>query len=126
MWDLPRLGVEPVSPALAGGLITTGPSGKPSGLNLDGAHCSYLFNGSSYPLDMVSSDWVSAPGLGNRYRVVCSLRHSQLHTGRKTQGKRCRPQAQGAWGDHPAPTGSSYTFCFKILGTLIPYFPQVL
>ena len=29
MWDLPRLGVEPVSPALAGGLITTGPSGKP-------------------------------------------------------------------------------------------------
>ena len=99
MWDLPRLGIEPVSPALAGGLITTGPSGKPSGLNLDGAHCSYLFTGSSSPLDMVSSYWVSAPGLGSRYSVVYSLRNSQLHIGRKTQGKCCCPQAQGAWGD---------------------------
>ena len=28
MWDLPRLGLEPVSPALAGGLPTTAPPGK--------------------------------------------------------------------------------------------------
>ena len=32
MWDLPGPGLEPVSPALAGGLPTTGPPGKP-GLN---------------------------------------------------------------------------------------------
>ena len=29
MWDLPRPGLEPVSPALAGGLSTTAPPGKP-------------------------------------------------------------------------------------------------
>ena len=29
MWDLPRPGLEPVSPALAGGLPTTVPPGKP-------------------------------------------------------------------------------------------------
>ena len=29
MWDLPRPGLEPVSPALAGRLSTTAPAGKP-------------------------------------------------------------------------------------------------
>ena len=30
MWDLPRPGLEPVSPALAGGFLTTAPLGKPT------------------------------------------------------------------------------------------------
>ena len=29
MWDLPRPGLEPVSPALAGGFSTPAPPGKP-------------------------------------------------------------------------------------------------
>ena len=29
MWDLPRPGLKPVSPALAGGFSTTAPPGKP-------------------------------------------------------------------------------------------------
>ena len=29
IWDLPRTGLEPVSPALAGGFLTTAPPGKP-------------------------------------------------------------------------------------------------
>ena len=29
MWDLPGPGIEPVSPALAGGFLTTAPPGKP-------------------------------------------------------------------------------------------------
>ena len=29
MWDLPGPGLEPMSPALAGGFLTTAPSGKP-------------------------------------------------------------------------------------------------
>ena len=29
MWDLPEPGIEPVSPALAGGFLTTAPPGKP-------------------------------------------------------------------------------------------------
>ena len=32
MWDLPRPGLEPASPALAGRLSTTAPPGKPHGL----------------------------------------------------------------------------------------------
>ena len=32
MWDLPRPGLEPVSPALAGRFSTTAPPGKPQGL----------------------------------------------------------------------------------------------
>ena len=31
MWDLPRPGLKPVSPALAGRLLTTAPPGKPPG-----------------------------------------------------------------------------------------------
>ena len=30
MWDLPRPGLEPVSPALAGRFLTTAPPGKPT------------------------------------------------------------------------------------------------
>ena len=33
MWDLPRTGLEPVSPALAGGFLTTAPPGKSQQLN---------------------------------------------------------------------------------------------
>ena len=29
MWDLPGAGLEPVSPALAGGFLTTAPPGEP-------------------------------------------------------------------------------------------------
>ena len=34
MWDLPRPGLEPMSPALAGGFLTTAPPGKPLDLFL--------------------------------------------------------------------------------------------
>ena len=33
MWDLPGPGIEPVSPELAGGFLTTVPPGKPQGLH---------------------------------------------------------------------------------------------
>ena len=36
MWDLPRPGLEPVSPALAGTPSTTAPPGKPSTVFYDG------------------------------------------------------------------------------------------
>ena len=49
MWDLPRPGLEPVSPALAGRFSTTAPPGKPCRLFDDGhsewceviAHCTF-------------------------------------------------------------------------------------
>ena len=36
MWDLPRPGLEPVSPALAGRFSTTAPPGKPKHIVLNG------------------------------------------------------------------------------------------
>ena len=35
MWDLPRPGLKPVSPALAGRFSTTAPPGKPLNVSLD-------------------------------------------------------------------------------------------
>ena len=40
MWDLPRPGLEPVSPALAGRFSTTAPPGKPT----PGFSCHLLFH----------------------------------------------------------------------------------
>ena len=39
MWDLPRPGLEPASPALAGGLSTTAPPGKPMSVVLNHPGC---------------------------------------------------------------------------------------
>ena len=44
MWDLPRPGLEPVSPALAGRFSTTAPPGKPSSI----FYYTYLFNKVSF------------------------------------------------------------------------------
>ena len=38
MWDLPRPGFEPVSPALAGRFSTTAPPGKPKFFTLNNPH----------------------------------------------------------------------------------------
>ena len=58
MWDLPRPGLEPVCPALAGRLSTTAPPGKPRGL---------LFN----PSGVVG---VTKICLGPRVALSCSTR----------------------------------------------------
>ena len=42
MWDLPGPGLEPVSPALAGGFLTTEPPGKPHADILKGRPLSYF------------------------------------------------------------------------------------
>ena len=53
MWNLPRLGIEPVSPALAGGFLSNEPPRKPSSLlyvqivallpqEWDGSHCFHM------------------------------------------------------------------------------------
>ena len=42
MWDLPGPGIEPVSPALAGGFLTTVPPGK---------SCASVFKGSGSIID---------------------------------------------------------------------------
>ena len=54
MWDLPRPGLEPVSPALAGGFSTTAPPGKPSLLPINSEpHSSPYSRGSSRHLQNI-------------------------------------------------------------------------
>ena len=51
MWDLPGSGIEPMSPALAGGFFTTGPPGKPQnvkGLNPFNTTVFCMYNGPHY------------------------------------------------------------------------------
>ena len=43
MWDLPRPGLEPVCPALAGRLSTTAPAGKPQARTFLKANYSFYF-----------------------------------------------------------------------------------
>ena len=55
-WDLPRPGLEPVSPALAGRFSTTAPPGKPINLNFMSlsvnANVAVLRNNCSDPTDV--------------------------------------------------------------------------
>ena len=55
MWDLPRPGLEPVSPALAGRFSTSAPPGKPP-------H-SFLY---SFPLWFITGYWIYFPVLYSR------------------------------------------------------------
>ena len=57
MWDLPRPGLEPVSPALAGGFLTTTPPGKPNKV------CLYSLLGPKLPIS-VDKNVSLSPGTG--------------------------------------------------------------
>ena len=48
MWDLPGPGLEPMSPALAGGFLTTAPPGKPPNL---------LFISIDLPIPDIAYEW---------------------------------------------------------------------
>ena len=51
LWDLPGSGLEPVSPALAGGFLTTVPPGKPSILFLFNLSVVYFLK--AFPMSVV-------------------------------------------------------------------------
>ena len=51
MWDLPRPGLEPVSPALAGRFSTTAPPGKPNPIFLMGEKFCFNQNTISWSFD---------------------------------------------------------------------------
>ena len=54
MWDLPRPGLEPVSPALAGRLSTTAPPGKPQDIFLYD-HSVSIYQGQSLSFQFLDS-----------------------------------------------------------------------
>ena len=65
MWDLPRPGVEPVSPALADRFSTTAPPGKPQyGVFVQRTH---------------KTGWCSVPGLLQQNQLAVKLRHRLPH-----------------------------------------------
>ena len=70
VWDLPRPGLEPVSPALAGGLPTTAPPGKP--------YTSFLLQRTA-----------DAPGFSNLGRSFLKNEQSEPVTLTKATGSIC-------------------------------------
>ena len=61
MWDLPRPGLEPVSPALAGGFSSTAPPGKP---------CTVLYKGLEQLQMLVSAGVLEPTPHGYREMTV--------------------------------------------------------
>ena len=53
MWDCPELGIEPVSPVLAGRLFTTEPPGMPFHCNLELRNCCRLFSGLPKKVELI-------------------------------------------------------------------------
>ena len=58
MRDLPAPGLEPVSPALAGGFLTTAPSGKPPGWPLSQSYLVILEGKWKYHLRVFIDYWI--------------------------------------------------------------------
>ena len=76
MWDLPGPGLEPVSPALAGGFLTTAPPGKPEQKFYTGVSSKDMWMGAplGFPggavvenLPANAGDTGSSPGLGRSH-----------------------------------------------------------
>ena len=66
MWDLPGPGLEPVSPALAGGFLTTVPPGRPWLIILN-PYYELFYPTSSSNLHMIKGfSWLSGQVLGWR------------------------------------------------------------
>ena len=68
MWDLPRPGLEPVSPALAGRLSTTAPPGKPCPPIL----ISFLYMVSSKSLTSLSCMWIFSCSVPLLEKIILS------------------------------------------------------
>ena len=58
MWDLPRAGLEPVSPALAGRFSTTAPPGKP--LSYFALHVTYILYKDVVHMHILNYSWILA------------------------------------------------------------------
>ena len=59
MWDLPGPGFEPVSPALAGGFLTTAPPGKPDIITFNNQHRTHQCQWEPSPVLSRDSNWCS-------------------------------------------------------------------
>ena len=56
MWDLPGPGIEPVSPELAGGFLTTAPPGKSMTISFE-EHFGFCFMGTE---SGIGTNWILA------------------------------------------------------------------
>ena len=93
MWDLPGPGLEPVSPAVAGGFLTTAPPGKPINNVLKGDRINVLFwFGTRQPAQIKgnkTSRWASLLTLKNN--------HKWMQLSKEATGSWLRTVSRGTW-----------------------------
>ena len=86
MWDLPRPGLEPVSPALADGFLTTAPPGKPNGFILKRFMLEYLGVRRYYTCTLFANS-------SDKWKCKCKCiltyenTHTHTHTHREREGR---------------------------------------
>ena len=118
MWDLTGLGLEPVSPALSGGFLTTAPPGKSQRfgfqmINRCGlAFLSWLLGVALGSLWLVSGTWLKI--INAVWPLPCSLMLMRLHVG-KSAGRWSSTKRKFEWG-------TVLDSCFsEVLNTVLPY-----
>ena len=102
MWDLPKPGLEPVSPALAGGFLTTAPPGK-------ALKCNFLITEWILPLgrglfaNAPGSTWQDALPREAEPNQCLWLWQTQcpVQTGTWAQRRAPRGRAEAPWGRSP-------------------------
>ena len=94
MWDLPRPGIKPMSPALAGGLFTTEPPRKPSLVCILSIEIQWNNKG---PDSLVSKSWVliNARLSSSSFSPSC-LRFPETYVSLKFPPDQCHECGTGA------------------------------
>ena len=100
MWTPPKPGIEPMSPALAGGFLTTGPSGKSSLYDLKQISGPHKVSSCIHAKLLQSCPTLCSP-------TNCSLPGSSIHRDSpgKNTGVGCRALLE--WVTVPSSSGSS-------------------
>ena len=102
MWDLPRPGLEPVSPALAGRFLTTAPPGKPSTLLFSlTSHIQFVSKSGQFDFEIYAVPQNVTLFGGRVFTEVIKLKWGWLGTSLVVQWLKLRTPNAGGLGSIP-------------------------